>query len=215
MATLAVKGNGGTAALALYDGSGNLLTIGNAAPGVDAVISDFVAQSGGTYYVEVSGATGLAYDLVATEGADFDIHGNSLAAAQPLNGASAVLGAIVPATSPLFVLDDQIYGAFNPIYPTDPLTGAFTGPAIAAPGSPLNNPFGLNMAYDGTYIYYNDGPRFRQQRDLRAQQQQRVRSSTRSCRKRPTICGVSPISTAISGRPTRSIFMSSTPPTVQ
>ena len=33
----------------------------------------------------------------------------------------------------------------------------FTGPAIYAPGSPLNNPFGLNMAYDGTYLYYNDG----------------------------------------------------------
>ena len=62
-----------------------------------------------------------------------------------------------PPTSPFFMLDDQLYGAYNPIYPTDPATGMFTGPAIAAPGSPLNNPFGLNLAYDGTDLYYNDG----------------------------------------------------------
>ena len=45
----------------------------------------------------------------------------------------------------------------NPIWPTDPATGAFIPPSINAPGSPLNNPFGLNMAYDGTYLYYNNG----------------------------------------------------------
>ena len=44
-----------------------------------------------------------------------------------------------------------------PIYPTDPTTGAFTGSPILSPATPLNNPFGLNLAYDGTYLYYNDG----------------------------------------------------------
>ena len=122
------------------------------------MISDLAAPSTGVYYFEVTGAAGVAYDLVVTRGADFGLHGNSFDKAQPLNGVDVALGSILPTSSPLYLLDDQLSGAFNPIYLVDPATGDFTGPAIAAPGSPLNDPSGLNMAYDGTYLYYNDGP---------------------------------------------------------
>ena len=155
--TIADKGTNGTASVALYDSSGDLLTDGIAGNGVDSIISVFVAQSTGTYYADVTGATGLGYDLVAVRGGDFDLHGNSFANAQPLDGASVVLGDITKSTGSLFVLDDQLYNTYNPIFPTDPATGVFTGPSIPAPGDPLNNPFGLNLAYDGVDLYYNDG----------------------------------------------------------
>ena len=156
--TIAVKGTSGTAGVELVDASGNPLALSTPGNGVDGVISDLAAPSTGVYYVEVTGAAGVAYDLVVTRGADFGLHGNSFDKAQPLNGVDVALGSILPASSPLYLLDDQLYGAFNPIYRVDPTTGDFTGPAIAAPGSPLNDPFGLNMAYDGTYLYYNNGP---------------------------------------------------------
>ena len=161
-ATFADKGSGGTAGLALYDGSGDLLALG-ASPsksGVDSIIEDFAAPYTGTYYAEVTGAAGLSYDLVALQGADFTTHGNSFASAQALNGTGVVLGAIAKSAGSLYILDDQLYNTYNPIYPADPNTGQFTGPSIPQPGSPLNNPFGLNLAYDGTDLYFNNGPEY-------------------------------------------------------
>ena len=46
--------------------------------------------------------------------------------------------------------------SFSNIYQTDPVTGAFGSPSL----SPINDGFylfGQNMAFDGTYTYYNDG----------------------------------------------------------
>ena len=111
----------------------------------------------------VIGNAGSQYSLVVTRGADFTLHGNTFANAQPLNGANVVLGAITKGAGGLFTLDDQL-GNFgnsqNPIWATDPITGQFIGNPISAPGSPGNNPFGLNLAFDGTYLYYNDGQYF-------------------------------------------------------
>jgi len=90
--SIAVKGNGGAASIALYDGSGNLLALSTSGKGVDGIISDFVAPSTGSYHVQVTAAASLTYDLVVTRGSDFDIHGNSYNNAQPLNGADVVLG---------------------------------------------------------------------------------------------------------------------------
>ena len=80
---------------------------------------------------------GVQYSIAVTRGATFTLQPHNYdSTAQNITGTGGVLGYLAPPSSPLYVLDDQIYGAFNPIYPTDPLTGAFTGPAIAAPGSP-------------------------------------------------------------------------------
>ena len=71
------------------------------------------------------------------------------------------MGYLAPPTASLYLLDDDPYDPPPfPIWPVDPATGAFTGPSIPAPSSAQANPFGLNMAYDGTYIYYNDGAEF-------------------------------------------------------
>ncbi len=90
--SIAVKGSGVAASIALYDGSGNQLALSTSGTGVDGIISDFAAPSTGTYYVQVTGAASLTYDLVVTRGSDFDIHGSSFNNAQPLNGADVVLG---------------------------------------------------------------------------------------------------------------------------
>jgi hypothetical protein len=96
--SIAVKGSGGAASIALYDGAGNPLALPTSANGVDGIIAGFVAPTVGSYFVKVTGAASLTYDLVVTRGADFDIHGNSLASAQPLY-APAVLGAVTASAS--------------------------------------------------------------------------------------------------------------------
>ena len=157
-ASIAVKGTNGTASLALYSSSGELLADGApgaAGSGVDSVISGFVAQASGTYYLEVTGAAGLTYDAVVTRGAEFGLHGDTFAKAQPLNGASVVLGAIVTPASPLQALDLHA-DSYSNIYQTDAATGAF-GSSILSPVNDAFYLFGQNMAYDGTYTYYNDG----------------------------------------------------------
>ena len=155
-ASIAVKGSGGEASIAVYNGSGKLLALSTAGVGVDGIISDFVAPSKGTYYVQVSGAASLSYNLVVTRGSDFDIHGNSFSNAQPLDGANVVLGAIqnypVPA---LQALDLQGFSYSN-IYQTDPKTGAF-GTSITSPNNDGSYLFGQNMASDGYNTYYSDG----------------------------------------------------------
>ncbi len=182
--------NGQAAQITIVDGNGDVLATGvSGATNVSQSIEDFVAPSTGTYYVEITGDPGVQYSVVVTRGVDFTLQPhNSYDTAQNLTGTNGVLGYLAPPSSPLFVLDDQLgeFGnPYNPIYPTDPATGAFTGPAIYAPGSPLNNPFGLNMAYDGTYLYYNNGGYERQQRDLqdRSRHGRRDRAGQPRCRK--------------------------------
>src|SRR5262249_17840875 len=115
----------------------------------------------GTYYVAVSGKPGAKFNLVVTRNADFDTEkNNSVATAQSLSGTTAVLGAITKGIPPFFVLDDNLYSPPFPIWPTDPTTALFAPPSTPAPATEPNNPFGLNMAYDGTFLYYSDGARF-------------------------------------------------------
>jgi methionine-rich copper-binding protein CopC len=118
-------------------------------------INNFVAGASGWYYAQVDGAAGTNYSLVVTRGADFDLHGNSFNNAQPLNGTPVVLGAITKGGGALQALDLQAF-AFSNIYQTDPVTGAF-GTHIVSPNNNAFFLFGQNMAFDGTFTYYNDG----------------------------------------------------------
>ena len=120
-----------------------------------------MARTGGTYYVQVTGNAGAKFNLVVTRGADFDTEkNNSIPTAQAFDGNGAVLGAITKGSSPFFVLDDNLYSPPFPIWVTDPNSGLFFVPSIPAPATEPNNPFGLNMAYDGTDLWYNDGPEY-------------------------------------------------------
>jgi hypothetical protein len=150
--------NGSNVQISLVSSKGTVLATGSGgSSNVAAQIKNFVAPSGGTYYVEVSGDAGVQYSLAVTRGATFTIQPhNSYYTAESLTGTKGVLGYLSVAT--LFLLDDQQnYGASNPIWAVDPNTGAFLPPSINAPGGSVNNPFGLNLAYDGTYLYYNNG----------------------------------------------------------
>ncbi len=155
--------NGAAAQISIVDGNGNVLATGvSGATNVSQSIEDFTAPSTGTYYVEITGDPNLQYSVVVTRGADFTLQPhNSSSTAQNLTGTGGVLGDLASPSATLYVLDDQfgeLGNPYNPIYPTDPATGAFTGPPIYAPGSPDEaEEYGLNMAYDGTYIYYNIG----------------------------------------------------------
>ena len=70
------------------------MALPTAGTGVDGIIADFIAPSKGTYYVQVTGAASLSYDLVVTRGADFDSPPNnqSIAQAQSLQGPPVALG---------------------------------------------------------------------------------------------------------------------------
>jgi methionine-rich copper-binding protein CopC/protocatechuate 3,4-dioxygenase beta subunit len=156
--TVVVKGlKGGSATVELVDASGNLLALGAPGRGVDQAISNFVAPSTGTYYAVVSGAGNSYFDLVVTQGSDFGLHGSNFNSAQPLDGSSVVLGAIVKGGA-LYANEWE-----NPLplagHQVDPNTGAFLTNFPINAGA-VTNPFGENLAFDGTTLYYNDGPFF-------------------------------------------------------
>ena len=148
--------------ITLLDGSGNVLATGvGGATNVSQSIQNYVASSTGEYYVEITGDPGDQYSLAVTRGATFSVQDHhTYSTAQNLTGTNGVLGYLAPPTPLLYTLDDQHSGSANPIWATDPTTGAFIPPSINAPGSPLNNPYGLNLAYDGTDLYYNNGAPF-------------------------------------------------------
>jgi protocatechuate 3,4-dioxygenase beta subunit len=118
-------------------------------------INNFVATTSGIYYAQVDGNPGTQYSLVVTRGADFGLHASNFNNAQQLDGTSVVLGAITKGAGALQALDLQAF-AYSNIYQTDPVTGAF-GSHITSPNNNGFFLFGQNMAFDGTYTYYNDG----------------------------------------------------------
>src|SRR5262249_33126962 len=94
-------------------------------------------------------------------GADFSNGSNtSQSGAQNLvptsTGVESVLGSITPTS--LWGVDWQ--NAPNQlIHAINTLTGGFTS-TLVAPTTPLTNPFGFNMAFDGTNLWFNDGAFF-------------------------------------------------------
>ena len=167
------------AQISIVDGNGDVLATGvSGATNVSESIEDFVAPSTGTYYVEVTGDPGVQYSVVVTRGADFTLQPhNSLDTAQNLTGTNGVLGYLAPPSAPLYILDDQLYGCLQSDLPDRSGDRRLHRSGDRRPGSPLNNPFGLNMAYDGTYLYYNDGADFGNNDDLQDRSRPPARSS--------------------------------------
>ena len=151
--------NSDDVSLTLLDDNGDVLSYGiTGATNYSQGINNFVAPGDGTYYVQVSGDPGAKFNLVVTRNADFNTNPNSsIATAQAFNGNGAILGAINKESAPFYTLDDNLYSPPFPIWNTNPANGTFIPPSIPAPSTTPNNPFGLNMAYDGTDIYYNNG----------------------------------------------------------
>ncbi len=78
--------NGKAVRFALEDDQGNVLGFSQGGTAsISAVLNNFVAPSNGTYFVLVSGAIGVQYNLVVTRGADFSTApNNTLATPQDL-----------------------------------------------------------------------------------------------------------------------------------
>ena len=101
-ATIVAKSlNGLNVQITLVDGNGNVLATGvGGSSNVTQKIENFVATAGGTYYVEVTGDTGVQYSLTVTRSADFGIQPhNTPGTAQSLTGTNGVLGALDPGGS--------------------------------------------------------------------------------------------------------------------
>jgi hypothetical protein len=100
--SVAGAGQGGaTISVGLLNPQGKSLAAGSP-PGngstVDSAIDNFVATADGTYYATVTGASGSAYSLVVTAGADFGLETNgSFDTAQNITGTGGVLSKILPA----------------------------------------------------------------------------------------------------------------------
>jgi subtilisin family serine protease len=163
IATIALTDTaGGQADLTITDANGNPVALARVVnTNINQVVSSLKAPSTGLYYIRVTG-NGVQYSLVVTEGADFSTQDNSSKdKAQTLfpssNGTWAALGQI-NAPAGLFGIDWQNPGP-QLIHVIDQQTGAFLS-TITAPSTPLTNPFGFNMALDGTNLWFNDGAFF-------------------------------------------------------
>ena len=152
--------NGLAAQISIVDGNGNVLATGvSGATNVSQSIENFVAPSTGTYYLEITGDPNLQYSVAVTRGADFTLQPhNSYTTAQNIAGTGGVLGYLAPPTAPLYTLDDNFADQL-PIWQTDPTTGAYIGTPIYTPSgaSAGAGPYGLNLAFDGTNLYFNAG----------------------------------------------------------
>jgi hypothetical protein len=78
----------------LQDSAGNVLATGTAfASGAGQAINNFIAPATGTYYIRISGATQVNYDLAVTRNAVLDLGGNGTqATAQDMDGTAGALG---------------------------------------------------------------------------------------------------------------------------
>jgi FG-GAP-like repeat len=87
--------------LQLQDANGLVLATGIPAANLNAIISNFVATAGGTYYARVFGAGNATYNLLVTRGVAFDTESNnSFGIAEAPAGSQRVLGAITAAGTP-------------------------------------------------------------------------------------------------------------------
>ncbi len=150
--------SGPAVTMTLLDSSGNPIANGAKTGSYDQAISDFLATAAGTYYVKVTGSNSQ-YSLVVTRNATLDVGGNKDSDhAEALQGKKVVLGALGKATGALFGVDWRDPTP-NPILGLDPDTGAIQS-TIFGPATPTTNPFGTNLAFDGTNLWYNDGAFF-------------------------------------------------------
>jgi streptogramin lyase len=144
----------------LLSPNGTPLALGKVISGSEETINSYLAPAKGTYYLLVTG-NGVQYSLVLETDADFTNGTNtSLATAQNLfpgsKGVESVLGALTQIS--LWGVDWQPTPP-QLIHTINTQTGAFTS-TFNSPTTPVTNPYGFNMAFDGTNLWYNDGLSF-------------------------------------------------------
>jgi hypothetical protein len=121
--------SGGHAQFVLEDAAGDVLAQSNTgAANYDAGLNNFVARTSGTYYLVVTGDSGVHYELVVTRGADFATKpNNSLAQAQDItatrgDGQGGALGIVRNSlAAPITIAEGTDFlGSNCGCYPPDP-----------------------------------------------------------------------------------------------
>jgi streptogramin lyase len=152
--------SGSPADVAIVAPDGSVQAIGKIQSGTEETINSFIAPAKGTFYLRVTG-DGVQYSLVLEEGSDFSSGGNtSLATAQNLVTGAKFIESVSGSLSSTALWGVDWQAAPNQLIHTiNTLTGAFTS-TFSGPTTPLTNPFGFNMAFDGTNLWFNDGANF-------------------------------------------------------
>lgn len=143
----ATNPNDGTGAgldLALLDsGGGTLATGAGGSANLGKAISGFTPATTGTYYVRMSGASSVPYNVVVTRDAGFDKEdNNSFATAQDISATRGALGSIAVGGAYESAI---LTPAFEDISATGTVISALTGQDDAAASVPI----GFNFSFFG------------------------------------------------------------------
>jgi subtilisin family serine protease len=145
----------------LQDASGAVLAQGFVdADNVDSAIGGFKAPATGTYFAVVRGTARADYSLLVARQMAFDLEPNSeQATAQDITASNGtVLGYLEGGTGGLYAVE-WADATTTRILELDPATGQILSSITSPIGTPTN-PFGLNLAFDGTSLWYNTGAFF-------------------------------------------------------
>jgi hypothetical protein len=157
--SLGVRSSTGAATLELLDSKGNPLALGIAgSTNYDQTISNFLARSTGTYFVEVQGSPDSTYNLVVTRGLPIDGGtNNTQATAQditmpPVPGAGGALGAITG--NPRWYSVNAIAGNTLTLSVSLPLSGTGQFVDALSPVITLFSPSGTQLATSSKSLSY-------------------------------------------------------------
>ena len=138
-------GSGAGLDLSLLDSGGATVATGaGGSTNLGEVISGFVPASSGTYYVSMTGASSVPYNVVVTRNAGFDSEDNNdFAGAQDISATNGALGAIALGGA---YQAAAVTPGFEDISGTGTVIGALTGLDDAAASIPI----GFNFPFFGS-----------------------------------------------------------------
>jgi len=137
----------GNLILELLDGSGTVLATGaSGATNLGSVIANRTFSGGGTYYLRITGDSGLAYSLLVTRNAAFDAEANDTSpTAGSLDGVRGVLGALTSSEDWYYVTAGSGLAVLN-LSTSTPSDGAGQFENSLSPKIELYDPAGMLVA---------------------------------------------------------------------
>jgi hypothetical protein len=141
----------GSLSLALYNSSGTLLASGvGGATNLAQVVNNYNFTAAGTYYLFVTGAPSVSYDLGITRGATFETEpNNTVATAENITGDSGVVGDITSATDSDWYSISANSGAVLTLATSTPSSGSGQFTDTLSPHIQLYDPTGSTLLASG------------------------------------------------------------------